>query len=58
MDAPPSIVGALQVRLTSVLPKAVVTEFGADGTVRGITAVVSGEAGEVPATLVAVTEKV
>lgn len=55
---PPSEVGALQVSMTWVFPAVVVTEVGAPGTVRGVTAFDGEEANELPAAFIAITVKV
>ena len=55
---PPSLVGAVQDTAADLSPAVAVTPVGALGTVRGVTLLEGGEAGEVPAVLVAVVVNV
>jgi len=55
---PPSLTGAVQLTSASALPAVAITAVGAPGTVLGVTAALSNDAGEVPTTLVAVTVNV
>ena len=57
MAAPPLDTGALHERVTLAFPATAVSEVGASGRVRGVTAAV-GSAATVPAPLIAVTMKV
>ena len=52
---PPSLTGAVQLTSASASPAVAITAVGAPGTVLGVTAALSNDAGERPTTLVAVT---
>jgi hypothetical protein len=55
---PPSLAGAVHDTTAWAFPGVAATAVGAPGTVLGVTAALSNDAGEVPTTLVAVTVNV